>query len=54
MMKTHSSAVFINDTRGVKFTESPPWHDAKRWCLDIHDQRNKAPERVVRATVPRL
>jgi sugar lactone lactonase YvrE len=27
--------------RGLRFTESPRWHDGKLWFLDIHDQRIK-------------
>lgn len=28
-------------TTGLKFTESPRWHDGKLWFLDIHDKRIK-------------
>lgn len=28
-------------TAGLKFTESPRWHDDKLWFLDIHDKRIK-------------
>jgi sugar lactone lactonase YvrE len=28
-------------TTGLKFTESPRWHDGKLWFLDIHDKRVK-------------
>ncbi|WP_291298036.1 SMP-30/gluconolactonase/LRE family protein [Elioraea sp.] len=40
-MITHSSTLLINKTRGLKFTESPRWHDGKLWFLDIHDRRIK-------------
>jgi sugar lactone lactonase YvrE len=26
---------------GLRFTESPRWHDGKLWFLDIHDKRIK-------------
>lgn len=28
-------------TTGLKFTESPRWHNGKLWFIDIHDQRIK-------------
>jgi sugar lactone lactonase YvrE len=40
-MKTHASKILIDNTRGMKFTESPRWHDGKLWFLDIHDKRIK-------------
>lgn len=40
-MKTHTSRTLIDNTRGLKFTESPRWHDGKLWFLDIHDKRIK-------------
>jgi sugar lactone lactonase YvrE len=40
-MKTHISTILIDKTRGLKFTESPRWHDGKLWFLDIHDKRIK-------------
>jgi sugar lactone lactonase YvrE len=40
-MKTHTSKILIDNTRGLKFTESPRWHDGKLWFLDIHDKRIK-------------
>jgi sugar lactone lactonase YvrE len=40
-MKTHTSTILIDKTRGLKFTESPRWHDGKLWFLDIHDKRIK-------------
>jgi hypothetical protein len=24
-------------TKGLKFTESPRWHDGKLWFIDIHE-----------------
>jgi sugar lactone lactonase YvrE len=30
-----------DSTTGIKFTESPRWHDGKLWFLDIHDKRIK-------------
>jgi sugar lactone lactonase YvrE len=30
-----------NFTSGLKFTESPRWHDGKLWFIDIHDNRIK-------------
>jgi sugar lactone lactonase YvrE len=38
-MKTHTSKMLIDKTRGSKFAESPRWHDGKLWFLDIHDKR---------------
>jgi sugar lactone lactonase YvrE len=40
-MKTHTAATLIDCTHGLKFTESPRWHDGKLWFLDIHDSRIK-------------
>jgi sugar lactone lactonase YvrE len=40
-MKTHTSKTLIDNTRGLKFTESPRWHGGKLWFLDIHDKRIK-------------
>lgn len=40
-MKTHTSKILVDKTRGLKFTESPRWHDGKLWFLDIHDKRIK-------------
>jgi sugar lactone lactonase YvrE len=40
-MKTHASTVLVDDTHGLKFTESPRWRDGRLWFLDIHDQRIK-------------
>ncbi|MEN6438288.1 MAG: SMP-30/gluconolactonase/LRE family protein [Syntrophobacter sp.] len=34
----------VDSTRGLKFTESPRWHDGKLWFLDIHDKRIKTVE----------
>ena len=30
-----------DSTAGLKFTESPRWHNGKLWFLDIHDKRIK-------------
>jgi sugar lactone lactonase YvrE len=40
-MKTHTSKILIDNTRGLKFTESPRWRDGRLWFLDIHDRRIK-------------
>lgn len=29
-------------SKGLKFTESPRWHDSKLWFIDIHDTRIKS------------
>jgi len=31
----------VDSTAGLKFTESPRWHNEKLWFLDIHDKRIK-------------
>jgi sugar lactone lactonase YvrE len=31
----------VDDTKGLKFTESPRWHTGKLWFIDIHDKRIK-------------
>ena len=31
----------VDSTKGLKFTESPRWHNKKLWFLDIHDKRIK-------------
>lgn len=31
----------VDSTKGLKFTESPRWHNGKLWFLDIHDKRIK-------------
>jgi sugar lactone lactonase YvrE len=41
-MKAHTGTVLIDTTHGLKFTESPRWHDGRLWFLDIHDTRIKA------------
>jgi sugar lactone lactonase YvrE len=38
----HASKTVIDNRRGLKFAESPRWHDGKLWFLDIHDKRIKA------------
>jgi len=40
-MKTHTGRILIDNTRGLKFTESPRWRGGKLWFLDIHDSRIK-------------
>ncbi|HEX9195566.1 MAG TPA: SMP-30/gluconolactonase/LRE family protein [Azonexus sp.] len=40
-MSTHADKVMIEKGRGLRFTESPRWHDGKLWFLDIHDKRIK-------------
>jgi sugar lactone lactonase YvrE len=40
-MKTQPSTILIDNTHGLKFTESPRWRDGKLWFLDIHDHRIK-------------
>lgn len=40
-MKTHIAKILIDKTRGLKFTESPRWHEGKLWFLDIHDKAIK-------------
>jgi hypothetical protein len=46
MMKMHTSTTLIDKTRGLKFTESPRWHDGKLWFLDIHDKRIKTADHL--------
>ncbi|MCC7042176.1 MAG: SMP-30/gluconolactonase/LRE family protein [Burkholderiales bacterium] len=41
-MKTYTARTLVDKARGLKFTESPRWHDGKLWFLDIHDKRIKA------------
>jgi sugar lactone lactonase YvrE len=40
-MKTHTGKILVDNTRGLKFTESPRWRNGKLWFLDIHDKRIK-------------
>ena len=40
-MNARTSRILIDSTRGMRFTESPRWHDGKLWFLDIHDKRIK-------------
>ncbi len=38
-MKTHTApAILVDNNRGLRFTESPRWHQGKFWFLDIHGQ----------------
>jgi sugar lactone lactonase YvrE len=39
-MTTHIRTL-VDSTKGLKFTESPRWHNGKLWFLDIHDKRIK-------------
>jgi sugar lactone lactonase YvrE len=32
----------IDFSKGLKFTESPRWHDDRLWFLDIHDKSIKS------------
>ena len=41
-MTTYASKLLIDNTQGLKFTESPRWRAGKLWFLDIHDKRIKA------------
>ncbi len=36
-MTTHTQ-ILIDNQQGLKFTESPRWHDGQWWFLDIHGQ----------------
>jgi sugar lactone lactonase YvrE len=36
------SKTLIDFTKGLKFTESPRWHDGRLWFLDIHDKSIKS------------
>jgi sugar lactone lactonase YvrE len=38
---THHVKTLADSTTGLKFTESPRWHNDKLWFLDIHDKRIK-------------
>ena len=38
---TSGSRTLADSTMGLKFTESPRWHDGKLWFIDIHDKRVK-------------
>lgn len=38
---TSDIKTLVDSTKGLKFTESPRWHDGKLWFLDIHDKRIK-------------
>ena len=40
-MMINTNKVLIEKGRGLRFTESPRWHDGKLLFLDIHDQRIK-------------
>jgi sugar lactone lactonase YvrE len=38
---THHVKTLADPTTGLKFTESPRWHNDKLWFIDIHDKRIK-------------
>jgi sugar lactone lactonase YvrE len=38
---TTDTKTLVDSTTGLKFTESPRWHNGKLWFLDIHDNRIK-------------
>jgi len=38
---TSTTKTLAGPATGLKFTESPRWHDDKLWFLDIHDKRIK-------------
>lgn len=38
---TTSTKTLVDNTKGLKFTESPRWHKGKLWFIDIHDKRIK-------------
>jgi sugar lactone lactonase YvrE len=38
---TSGIKTLVDSTKGLKFTESPRWHDGKLWFIDIHDKRIK-------------
>jgi sugar lactone lactonase YvrE len=37
-MNIHDSTLLVDSSHGIKFTESPRWHDGRWWFLDIHGQ----------------
>jgi len=37
----YSVKTLTDSTAGLRFTESPRWHDNKMWFIDIHDKRIK-------------
>jgi sugar lactone lactonase YvrE len=38
---SHDPKTLTSSTSGLKFTESPRWHNDKLWFIDIHDKRVK-------------
>ena len=38
---THHVKTLSDSTTGLKFTESPRWHNDRLWFIDIHDKRIK-------------
>jgi len=41
-MNNHTSTLLIDSSHGMRFAESPRWHDGKWWFLDIHGQAIKS------------
>ncbi|MFZ2327319.1 MAG: SMP-30/gluconolactonase/LRE family protein [Rhodoferax sp.] len=39
-----ATKILIENSQGLKFTESPRWHDGKLWFLDIHGKSIKTVE----------
>jgi sugar lactone lactonase YvrE len=39
---TTSVKTLVDNTKGLKFTESPRWYNGKLWFIDIHDKRIKS------------
>jgi hypothetical protein len=49
MLKVHTSTILIDRTRGLRFTESPRWHDGRLSFLDLHDKRIKTVDHLPEA-----
>jgi sugar lactone lactonase YvrE len=39
-----ATRILVDNNQGLKFTESPRWHDGKLWFLDIHGKAIKTVE----------
>jgi len=39
-----ATKILVENSQGLKFTESPRWHDGKLWFLDIHGKSIKTVE----------
>jgi len=39
-----ATKILVDNNQGLKFTESPRWHDGKLWFLDIHGKSIKTVE----------